>query len=59
MNKKIKRYLRRTYKNKIMAVVLVALGILSLCWTMDATFLVFAGLIALPLFLAEKNYICV
>lgn len=58
MNRNLKRYLRRTYKNKIMAVALLTLGIVSVYVTMDATFLAFTGLMALALFFARENYIC-
>lgn len=59
MNGNLKRYLRRTYKNKIVTIMLLSLGIFSTYGTTDRTFLVFTVLMGLPLFLVKENYICV
>lgn len=62
MNKKeftevFKRYIRRTLKNKLCALVLFVAGVASATVSNDATFLVFSLFISLPLFLASRNYI--
>lgn len=51
------RYLRRTYRNKIVALVLILLGVLSTMVDGDATALVFMSLIAVPVFFMNKNCI--
>lgn len=63
MNKKteykerIKRHLRRTYKNKICVLILILIGIISTIVSDDATVLVFTLLIGIPLFFVKDNFI--
>lgn len=54
---KFTRYIRRTAKNKIIAMLLIACGVLSRIGTEDATVLVVTLIFAIPLFFARKNYI--
>lgn len=55
--KRFVKYIHRTYKNKIVALAMIALSALSMLWTKDATALVFISLIAIPLFFVGENYI--
>lgn len=49
---------KKTIKNKISAIGLIILAIVLLPWLDgDATFLIFALMIAVPLFLSKKNWI--
>lgn len=49
---------RKTRKNKLTAIILLAVGVLSMIATDgDATLMVWMIIIAIPLFLAKKNYI--
>lgn len=54
--KKIKRNFRKTYKNKLVAIALLLLGVLSVGIENDATFLVFTLIFAIPLFLAKEDW---
>lgn len=45
------------YKNKLVAIALIAIGLLVMFLVGDATFLVFVMIIGIPLFFAKKNYI--
>ena len=54
--KKIKHNFRKTYKNKLLAIVILLLGVLSVGIENDATFLVFTLIFAIPLFLAKENW---
>ena len=45
------------YKNKLVAIALITIGLLVMFLVGDATFLVFAMIIGIPLFFAKKNYI--
>ena len=51
------KYLKRTWKNKAVASAMMVLGCLSTFVDGDATGCVFLMLLAIPLFLAGKNYI--
>ena len=53
----MKEYFKRTAKNKIVAVALLAITLLPSIIDKDGTALVFIALIAIPLFFAKKNYI--
>lgn len=53
----MKKYLKRTLKNKLLALALSALGCLHFSWSNDATVIVFISLIAVPLFFAKRNYV--
>lgn len=56
--KRIKRYFRRTLKNKLCAIILFVTGVASTFIDGNITFLVFATLFAIPLFFARENWIC-
>lgn len=47
----------KNLKNKIVALILVFVGIFSMMYTHDATILAITVLIGLPLFFAKNNYI--
>ena len=46
----------KTWKNKLYALVLLALGYLSVLVENDATVLVFLAMFAIPLFFAKENW---
>ncbi len=48
---------KRTYKNKICAMVILVLGLLTLQIENDGTFLAFSVMLTLPLLIAKKNYV--
>ncbi len=48
---------RETFKNKVCATLLTIAGLIPVFVDGDATFLVFTGCIAIPLFFAKKNWI--
>ena len=49
------KYLKRTWKNKAVALVAALAGYLTIGIDNDATFFVFALVLALPLFFARRN----
>ena len=51
------KYLRRTWKNKVVALSVIFIGRLSLFIDSEGTGLVFLLLLAIPLFFARHNYI--
>ena len=51
------RYMRQTYKNKIIALLLLGVGLVSGCICGDAEPFVIMTIPSLMLFLAKKNYI--
>jgi hypothetical protein len=51
------KYLKRTYKNKAVALGLAGIGYLSTFIDGDATGCAFLMLIAIPLFFARRNHI--
>lgn len=51
------KYLRRTYKNKAVALALTGIGYLSTFIDGDATAFAFLLLFAVPLFFARRNLI--
>lgn len=55
--KKFKRYMRRTYKNKICALVLIVLGILPAVFAGVGIGLVVGLFIGVPLFFSSENWI--
>ena len=59
VNKKIfAKYIRETYKNKLVAILLIAIGVFIMLLTNgDATILTFTSIIGIPLFFSKKNYI--
>jgi hypothetical protein len=50
-------YLRETWKNKICALALIGIGVLTAVLSGDATALVFLLMFAIPLFLSFENWI--
>lgn len=54
--KRIKQYFRRTAKNKIFAIALIIIGLLSSKIDNDSTFLVLTIIVGLPLFFARYNW---
>lgn len=50
-------YWKRTLKNKLYALALLALGVIPILIEGDATLLVLAAFIAIPMFLSRKNWI--
>lgn len=57
--RKFVKYIRRTFKNKVVALAMIGLGVASRMLSDDATFLVFMLIFAIPLFFARKNYVIV
>lgn len=55
--RKIKRSFHKTRKNKLMALLLLGVGIVSAMVDGDATFLVLAIVFAAGLFFAKQNWI--
>ena len=53
----MKKYLRRTWKNKVAAMAIGFVGYLSTFIDGDATAFVFLMMFAVPLFFARRNYI--
>lgn len=49
--------IKKTIKNKIVAMVFLIVGLLSVLIEGDITALVLFGIIAIPLFFAKENYI--
>ena len=55
--RKFKYYMRRTYKNKIMATLLITIGFLSAIFIGEASFLLFTLVVGIPLFITKENFI--
>ena len=53
--RRFRRYIRRTWKNKLWAGIWMLTGILSMIPDGDATWMVFATIISTGLFFARKN----
>lgn len=53
--RKIARYIKETYVNKLMAMLLLIIGCLPLWIDNDATLLIFMSIFAVPLFFARRN----
>lgn len=53
----MKNYLKRTWKNKVAAVMLMAVGYISMMLDGDGTALVLLTMLSMPLFFARENYI--
>lgn len=51
------KYIRRTAKNKMVALTLIATGLIVRAMTGDATVLLLTLMFGIPLFLARSNYI--
>ena len=54
---KFERYIRRTFKNKLCAIVLLGIGALATIPDGDATFFVLILFITIPLFFTKENWI--
>ena len=55
--KKLVKNIRKTFLNKVLAIILFGLGWLSMEVSNDATFLVFILLFVIPLFFSKENWI--
>ena len=51
------KYLKRTYKNKVVALAMAGFGYLSTFIDGDATAFAFLMIFAVPLFFARRNHI--
>ena len=51
------RYLRRTYKMKIAALVVIGIGAMSAVLDGDGTALVFISMFAVPMFFMDKYFV--
>ena len=52
------KHLKRTWKNKLVALALMGLGYLSIGISNDATAFVFSSMVfGVPLFFAKRNYV--
>lgn len=51
------KYIRRTLKNKVVALALIIIGLILRDITGEATALVLMLMFGIPLFLAKRNYI--
>ena len=56
-NGNFKRYMQETMWNKIFAVVLILIGLVSAYILKDCTYLLLTKVIGTPLFFSKKNYI--
>lgn len=55
--KKFVRHMFRTYKNKLYALALAGLGLISMLMSDDGTFMVFMMCLSIPMFFSDKNWI--
>ena len=55
--KRFRQYMKKTIKNKIVALILIILGVLSVFIDGDGTFMIFAVAVSIALFFAKNNYI--
>ena len=55
--KRFARYIHRTFKNKLCALALIILGVLTTNIEGEGTVLLFLSMIALPLFFSDENWI--
>lgn len=51
------RYMRKTYKNKIIASIIFILGCITLRFSNDGTFMLFTTFLSVPLFFEKDNQI--
>lgn len=51
------KYMRRTYKNKLCAIAMIAVGIFSAYILKEASGLLFISIVAIPLFFSRENWI--
>lgn len=57
VKRRFSKYIRRTAKNKVVALLLIGCGLGTNIASDDATFLVAILICAVPLFFARRNYI--
>lgn len=57
IKRELVKYFRRTAKNKMVALYLIATGLIVRAITGDATVLVLTLMFGIPLFLARQNHI--
>ena len=57
MRKKFRRYIRRTYKNKLCAIALFIIGVVPVFIENDGTLMIITSCISIPLFFSRKNHI--
>lgn len=57
MVKRIKEYLKKTWKNKLVAIALVLLGYISTLVDGDGTAFIFLLIVALPVFIVDADFI--
>lgn len=51
------RYWRRTWRNKVSALALIAIGMVPVLIDRDGTFLIVALMLGIPMFFAKKNWV--
>lgn len=51
------KYLRKTWKNKVIAIAMILCGMLGVWVLEDATALVFILFIAIPMFFSRKDWV--
>lgn len=57
IKRELVKYFRRTLKNKMAALALIAIGVILRVITGDTTVLLFTLIFGIPLFLARRNHI--
>lgn len=57
MNSKMKRYFKRTWKNKVVSLVLIGIGAACTAIDGDGTFLVGISMFAIPGFIVPGNWV--
>ena len=55
--RKFTRYIRRTFMNKVIAVIMFMLGLFSAKLSNDGTFMLFTTFLSIPLFFERDNQI--
>lgn len=53
----ITRYIRRTFMNKVIAIIIFMLGLFSAKLSNDGTFMLFTTFLSIPLFFERDNQI--
>lgn len=56
-NRMITRYIRRTFMNKVIALIIFMLGLFSAKLSNDGTFMLFTTFLSIPLFFERDNQI--
>lgn len=57
MTGKVKRYFKRTWKNKVVSLAFIGIGAVSAAIDGDATFLVGISIFAIPGFIVPGNWV--